>query len=227
MRNSGIQRSDNRIVKSYIVSREQRDVMPRYLPLYINWLKSVGFNVPLTELTVEDDYVLMAQEYISGRTPTWKDWILLLRRLVEITEFSEFGLDANPSNFLFKGEDIYFVDLYPLLVGYDKAFLSSQFSYREEIILSRYFERYTIIVCFLNRLKNIDEEAFFACYGYIKDILLREFESIPARDLRRLSRALTLDQTNFKRYYKKTKLDESELDNDEHKAIYGILAAYL
>lgn len=218
MRVDKISLSGDDIIKKYKTTATQQEKVISYFDEYAEWIKSCGFVVPRTKLDQRQEELELRQQYILGHIPSSKDWLHLTRILMNLPENMKNGLDANPANFIFSGSDIYFVDFYPLLVRDKTDFLRSQFSYGEDTVMQRYFNKWAVIVCFLNRLRVVDPFSFNNCLHVVAVNLLPNISHIPGRDARRLLSAGRLNTERYKEYYKQSKtvegrLRKSDMDN--------------
>ena len=215
MRVSDLSIRDGQITKKYFLTDEQRACTVLYFEEYAQWIRTCSFSVPRTKLVSKNGTLEMRQQYIQGRSPSMCEWKSLTKALLSLPEDMPYGLDANSMNFIFEGEKIYFIDFYPLLVKNDLNFLLSQFSYSEDIIMARFFNKWGVITCFLNRLKKMDSCMFLACLELVSPSLLPRISHIPGRDARRLAGAIYLNMKEFVDYYEKTKSIEEPLSSLE------------
>ena len=88
-------------------------------------------------------------------------------------------------------------------------FVKSQFSYGRDIIEARYFNKWGIIVCFLNRLKLVDEQAFEITLQKLCPAIILQFSTVPIRDVHRLEMATHLSKAEFEQYYQESKTSEN------------------
>lgn len=199
---------DGQIIKRYELSEWQSERLRTHIDDYVRWIKGHGFMVPETQVSIYDSGVEIKQDFINGDSPTVTDWRGLFDRLLTLPERLSCGVDANPTNFLFKDTDTYFIDFYPLLIGNDYEFLSSQFSYDMKIIKSRYFDKWNIAICFLNRLRMVDHDAFISIYYEHTPVIEPHLPNISGRDRRRLEKATVLRDEEYKKYYQDSKEDD-------------------
>lgn len=215
MRVQDISLHDDRILKQYQLTSFQRDSVIRYFDEYAQWVRDSGFRTPDTKFVVSDGLLEFDQAYIEGRPPKESDWIRVLEAILAQSDNMTHGLDANPLNFIFRGGDIYFIDFYPLLIRGDEDFLVSQFPYDQSIILSRYFNKWSVIVCFLNRLRKVDVYTFKVCLEYTRHGIADHLSEIPGRDTLRLVNALSRSDEEYGVYYAVSSSQERRLTQSE------------
>lgn len=208
MRTHTVSINDGRIIKQYSTTPGQQEAITARFDEYIAWVQRYGFAVPDTKLNTRDGLLEVNQQYIEGRPITRDDWVVLLSKLMKLPETMDYGFDAGPANFLFVDDIIYFVDFYPLFVRDDPGFLASQFPYGEKLVVQRYFNKWSVIVCFLNRLKITHPEAFMTCVAIICTAIQPHLFELPGRDVRRLSRAIVSRHGEFCDFYENSKTDE-------------------
>lgn len=227
MRVVSISVQGDKIIKQYELSPAQQQGIQQYLPEYVSWIDQIGFKTPDTELSLDGQTLIFLQAYIQGFHPGIHNWIAIIDLILRQPEQMPYGLDANPLNFIFNERGIYFIDFYPLLVSSNHAFLASQFSYDRKLILTRYFNKWNVLVCFLNRLKKNDEAAFNACFGYIGNEIIQHLSDVGGRDTLRLVEATRCDRRSFDNYYAASRQAERTLSHSKLEVIAKELKTYL
>lgn len=116
------------------------------LQAYSLHLNVAGLLVPQTEVSFDGEELLMKQRTLGGESAD-VDGII---RVIKAFDYSYYGLDPNPGNFLTGLEtsaddvdiemarEIYFVDFVPFLAR-EENILAAQFDYEVEAVLQRYF----------------------------------------------------------------------------------------
>lgn len=220
MRAKTLQNSGGRIVKSYgHLPKVVEHRYAEYLGVYESWLAKHGFVVPATEVSFGSNGLQINQQYITGLKPSVQDWTNLSVTLSLIDDYQRVGLDANPNNFIFTKNGVYFVDFMPLLIKDDAPFLRAQFDYELSEVRQRYFIKVNVLVCYLNRLKKLDEAAFSRCLVLVKKTILDDIASVLPRDLRRLEKALLARQDDYESYYQSSKPDTTPMSRQHLASI--------
>ena len=194
------------IQKTVECDRNVYDALASHLDSYCAWLFRMNLHAPQTNIAYQDGILTFSQEHIrADGTVPFKDIIERLR----CADYSTFGFDSNPPNFIQSGAKTYFIDFYPFLVD-QKEVLEPQFEYPYELIHTRYFTPTNTIVTLMNRLPKVEGHHFLDTMKHYRGFLLNTFETILAREKLQLLYILEKHThqdflKNYKQYYAASK----------------------
>lgn len=190
---------------------------------YKKWLENENICVPNTKIDYENDTLIFDQELIKGNRS------LQYKRITETIlnlDYSNFGLDSNPENFLDMDGKIYFIDFYPFLKR-DNNLLEYQFDYSPEEVTKRYFNKTNVLATFLIRLYKSDPVEMIQLLKKQKQFLIDEYQEILPREKIRFYEILRIEKKDspkscFKDIYEKTKPIE-EIESEKNKELLNQL----
>lgn len=188
---------------------------------YTQWLSGVGFVAPETTVSYDADMITFTQIRVTGgKTRNIDEIVTMLQKL----NFSTYGLDASPNNFL--GQDsIYFVDFFPFLVR-DERIVAEQFNYNITDVYQRYFTISNILLCLINRMFKLNPGKARYALVFTKNVLLDGYDQLLPRDKLRLLRALEVDRSetiiSFPPFYTSSK-DINLISPEDDVALRGLL----
>lgn len=209
MRTVDISINGGKIHKTYLAPTEFGQQFNSHLAAYKAWVIGLGFTDPNTQVAQQGNDIVINQNYIRGTEPTATHWQEVCDVIVGLPLNMPYGLDANPLNFIFTGTEIYFIDYYPLLVS-DAAYVAQQFSYEYSEVKARYYFAPSVLICFLNRLRKIDKQAFEKLRDTYSPYLSDNAGGLLPRDTYRFAMASKLNDADYQAMYTASKKMSSD-----------------
>lgn len=216
MRSTIISQNDIEIAKCVIANEKIYRVIENRIKDYDHWLSSAGLRVIRTTIEYKEGKICFKQPFldVSRSDPDF------IAQAIIALEFSEFGLDASPNNFL--GDGV-LVDLYPFLVD-QREILELQFDYPYEEIKSRYFYKTSVLATYLIRLYKINSRKSLELVSEYKELLQAGIKSheVLSRECCRLLKLMALGiggESKFETYYIQTKKRHIFLDEDRDRLL--------
>lgn len=197
---------NGRIIKSVCSNESVYNTVRESFSAYSDWLKGVGIVVPDTRVYHQDGILYFNQEYISEGENLNLDRLI---SRIKLLEFDKYGIDCNPSNFIYKNNTLFYIDIFPFLIN-DSKILEYQFPYSYETICQRYFTGINAVATLLNRVAKQSSADFIQGLYSQKEYILDNFTDILPREKTRLLYALQNNEHSdftdiYIDYYVKTK----------------------
>lgn len=181
-------------------------------------MNKCGLFLPETIIAYMDGELIFEQHWIHGRF--CQDYNELCRIFMGF-DYSRFGLDSNPNNFILGLDNkIYMIDLFPFLMR-DREILRVQFAYSVNEALLRYFQLVNVISTYIARLFLRSYDLAISALSLNRAFLKDNFKDILPREKLRLLAGMELKSVpRFHKVYLESKIDTQISNGDSIRLLH-------